>query len=304
MKLEKRPGRQTYYVRVPVPRDLRRLNYRSHVRKSTGTGDKRQAEKQKGRILSELYREIDRMYLEAGLKAPAWQSVVEDALDIRSRVQTGDIDTPPEDPAGGVLASEVAENEVGPVFGNEGIRQFVRIAEGKHTPLTDDLLEKALSDSALTEQTRANYRGPVKEFMRWRGGSVAVEEVTRKLAGQYVTGYLRASGAQPGTINKKVSALSGLWAWMVKRGYAADNPWLGQQVATKADRRGTDTSDGDERPFTDCEVKAILSGVSDQARADLLHTLMLTGMRLKEAVDLEEAQRRVAELMQVRCFFV
>ena len=144
MKLEKRPGRQTYYVRVPVPRELRRLNYRSHVRKSTGTGDKRQAEKQKGRILSELYREIDRMYLEAGLKAPAWQSVVEDALDIRSRVQTGEIDTPPEDPTGGVLASEVAENEVGPVFGNEGIRQFVRIAEGQHTPFTVDLLEEAL----------------------------------------------------------------------------------------------------------------------------------------------------------------
>ena len=85
MKLEKRPGRGPYYVRVAVPRDLQRLGYRSSLRRSTETANKREAEHRSGSILAVLRQQIAMMYREAGLTVPGWQTYRSEALEIRER---------------------------------------------------------------------------------------------------------------------------------------------------------------------------------------------------------------------------
>jgi integrase len=286
MKLEKREGRAPYYVCVQVPRDLRRKGYPAHVRKSTKTADKRKAEQVKGPIMSELYSRIARMREEAGLADPNWQHYVADALEMRRRAITRALSEDGEAVDVGTVAADVAENEVEPIFGADAKKRYIEIAEGAQTPISDELIEAWLSDSAVTDHTRDNYRGPIREFIRWHNGSVGVEQVDRRTAGQYVTQHLKPMGAQPATIKKKVSALSGFWNWLYKRGYAERNPWQGQQVPTRRDRRGTEPR-AKERPFTDAEVKTLVGHAPRDGRRDLLITLLLTGMRLKEAVDLQ-----------------
>ena len=286
MKLEKRPGRGPYYVRVAVPRDLQRLGYRSSLRRSTETANKREAQHRSGSILADLRQQIAMMYREAGLTVPGWQTYRSEALEIRERAFRGTLSNDPEaDP--GVIASEVADDErIGERFGDQRKLEFIQIAEGKRTPLDKELIDSWLSDSQLTDHTRDNYRPSVREFIRWCGGSVTVEEVTRRMAGRYVVEYLQASGAQPATVNKKLSALSTMWGWLVKRGYTTENPWEGQKVAKKADHRGTEEEEK-ERPLTDHEVATLLRNSPEDARGDFLKTLLLTGMRRNEAVNLK-----------------
>jgi integrase len=285
MKLEKRPGRDAYYVRIGVPRDLQRLGYRSSLRKSTKTANKREAQHRSGAILADLRQQIELMYREAGLTVPEWQTYRSIALEIRERAFTGTLSDDPEaDP--GVAAAEVADHEqIGERFGDQRKLEFVQIAEGKQTPLDEELIESCLSDSPLTDHTRANYRPPIREFIHWCGGSVTVEEVTRRMAGRYVVEHLQASGAQPATINKKLSGLSTLWGWMVKRGYTTENPWEGQKVAKKKNNRGKEEN-SEERPLTDQEVATLLRNAPEDEKGDFFQIVLLTGMRRSEAVNL------------------
>jgi integrase len=286
--LEKRPGSNNWYVVKEIPRPLRQAAGRKREVRSTGTDSLKEAQRRRAAILAEINQRIEALNYSQGGSTDRWEHYKALAMDIRRRAARGEYALEDETPSvrdGSVIANEVLETEnLEGQFGVELTKSFVRIASGKETPLSD-LVQKWLSDAALSPQTHKNYYGAVTAFLEWFDGNASVETVSRRKAGEYVTDHLKAYGTQPATINKKVSALSSFWGWLVKRGYAKENPWKSQGVENKPNHRGQSNTEG-ERPFTDKEVVALLSNARDTIMYDFLLTLLLTGMRRGEAAEL------------------
>ena len=90
----------------------------------------------------------------------------------------------------------------------------------------------------FTKQTSSQHRAAVELFARSSQGPIPVAAVTRKMVGIFVSEVLVASGRKQATVNRIISSLSALWRWLVKRGFADANPWVGQGTFDKRPARG------------------------------------------------------------------
>jgi integrase len=144
----------------------------------------------------------------------------------------------------------------------------------------------------VAEQTRAQHRTAAREFMAWAGDQTAIEQVTRRKAGDYIGQYLLRSDRSRRTIKRIVSSLSAFWRWLVSRGQAQDNPWrehqLGHPKKGGYERRG----------FSDADLMKLLSGFYTERYGAVLHELIRlavgTGARLDELCSLRsrDAEKR------------
>jgi integrase len=120
-------------------------------------------------------------------------------------------------------------------------------------------------------------------------GISTVEQVDRKRAGSFVSWMLnhRSPGwtGDQKTVTKYISSLSSYWRWLERKGHAPSNPWIGQ-APPKRKARSID-ADTLERPFTDNEVKELLSGPVDAELSDLMWIGALTGARIDAIVSLK-----------------
>jgi integrase len=135
----------------------------------------------------------------------------------------------------------------------------------------------------ITEQTRAQHRTVLDAFRAWAGEGILVQEVDRRKAGEFVSHLLSpANGLSRKTAQRYVSSLSSLWKWLVARGVAAGNPWLGHGVGKKS-KRGESPK---RRQWTDAALKKLLSGQYTPRYTAILHDLvrlaLVTGARLDE----------------------
>lgn len=284
--LERHRSRLTWQVVVEVPRKLRPILGR-RLKRSTESRDLKVAQYRRHAIVAEFHERI-----EAARRGEQQPDTMRQAWALRDQppvlMDTGEVDT-----AAIVEEAERVERREG----TESAQAFAEVASGKKTPLSG-LVDTWLSEAAVTAHTKDNYKPSVEAFIRWCGGEAFAEDISRRKAGEYVTGYLAGQGQKPGTINKKVSALSSFWTWLERRGYAEDNPWPRQSVPVKADRRGRESGqDTDKRAFTDGEISALLTGTMlgsgdrvvepDQAMLDMMKLLALTGMRREEVAQLK-----------------
>lgn len=84
------------------------------------------------------------------------------------------------------------------------------------------------------------------------------------------------------TGNRQISACSSYWRWMIKRAGLRENPWKGQSLS-----KSTRTAGRIKRPFTEAEVRTLLSGPADTELADAMRVAALTGTRLEEIYRLQ-----------------
>jgi integrase len=176
------------------------------------------------------------------------------------------------------LLVERAE-EIEAKHGLEVSANFFRVAKGEATPI-GSLVDLWLTERAdMKPRQRTDYRRAVTRFAQW--SPVAIEGVNRKVAGRYISEEMVAKGKHPRTSNKDISCLSAYWKWLVKRGHADINPWQGQSLPKKLAGRST------KRPFTDGEVRTLLSGTADTFLLDLMKTAAASGMRLEEIASLK-----------------
>ena len=96
---------------------------------------------------------------------------------------------------------------------------------------------------------------------------------------RFVTEARVAASVDRKTANRKISAASAYWRWLVKRAGYTDNPWQGQSLS-KAPIAHEDARN--KRPFTDAEMAILLSGPADPELADAILVGALTGMRIEE----------------------
>jgi integrase len=179
--------------------------------------------------------------------------------------------------------SEEAE-EFLETHGEPAATAFYKIAKGEGTLLRSHvgtwLGEQA---SQVTGQTISQHRTVVAAFTKWGGEGVLIEDVSRKLAGEFVSHLLApTSRLSRSTAKRYVSSLSSFWTWLEARGLARDNPWLRQSTGKKSKRGET----GGRKQWTDSALIKVLSGVHTarytEIIRDLVRLALVTGARIDE----------------------
>src|SRR5262245_36903082 len=282
----KRRG-QTWYVRVQIPPHLWAAagGKREYV-KTLKTRDLQQAASFKHAHVAALKRKIE------ALKRGKPDDPLADLYDKAAALQTAQIKTTHPEGADSVrldLAAEEAET-IEEKYGEAIAASFFKIATGQGTPLRG-LIDTWLSEQAgsITKQTVSHHRVAVRAFLGWAGEGILVEDVNRKLAGDFVSHLLKLeSGLSPKTAKRYVSSLSSLWSWLEARGHGAqDNPWLRQGIA-KRSKRGQAAP---RKQWTDAALVKLLSGHHTAQYIVTLHDLvrlaLVTGARLDELCALE-----------------
>ncbi len=192
-----------------------------------------------------------------------------------------------EENAVAVAESLVAE-EAGDIewrHGRAAAEAFTGIAYGTRTPLLHHLdawLAEGGKKGPLNPRTAAQYRSDLEGFAAWckrAGVPVTIEGITKDIAGRFVTEYLIGKKIHWATGNRKITAASSYWRWLLKRTAATVNPWQGQSLS-----KGSKAKNGDKpkRPFMDDEVVALLAGNADSELSDAMRVAALSGMRLEE----------------------
>lgn len=180
--------------------------------------------------------------------------------------------------------------------GKKAAEAFFRIAKGEGTPLQGQIDTWLMEQiGQVAGQTISQHRAVVNSFLTWSGEGTLIEDVTRKLAGEYVSHLLApSSGLSRQTAKRYVSSLSSFWKWLEARGFAGDNPWLRQGIGKKA-KRGEAAKRGQ---WSDAALVKLLSGHYTPRYTETLHDLvrlaLVTGARLDElcALKIEDVHKR------------
>jgi integrase len=176
-------------------------------------------------------------------------------------------------------AEEIEERE-----GPAQAKEFHANARGHATPITA-LVDAWITERSMKARQQTDYRRAISKLITWLAAGKhpqAIERITRRIAGSYVSEAFVTTGVHPGTTNKDVSAIASLWKWAIKKGHASDNVWSGQSLPKPKPNRKTEP-----RPFTDDEVADLFSkGKPSQLLRDCMTIAALSGMRVEEIVQL------------------
>lgn len=296
-------------VVVKVSSNARATLGKAHLREPLHTDSLPRAEALKWPIVAKLKAEIaeaerrTEMVANGGIdavtaEALAWRTEAAQAEPIAFQSARGDEEFV-ENPVLEALPDRAEEIEK--EHGFPAAITFAQIARGEATPL-QSLLPAYFAESTLKPRTKIDYERAVERFATWtadKGLPGTIEAVSRRVAGRFISEGLIAKGVHAKTINKTVSALSAYWRWLLKRGHVeAANPWREQALP----KRKSLTVDGEryKRPFTDEEIKALLtgdpkSGLKGQRRtspawnhlSDVMLIAALSGMRVEEIARLK-----------------
>jgi integrase len=164
-----------------------------------------------------------------------------------------------------------------------GARALADMAAGRVTPLltyVESWLAEGGRQGRYTERSKLQFRGDLAALQAWcpsAGVPLTIEAFTRKVAGRFVEARLADPKVNRKTLNRKISAASGYWTWMTKRGHVEVNPWERQSVTKEARKAPADR----ERPFTEAEMIRLLSGPASTEIADAMRVAALTGARIE-----------------------
>lgn len=290
-----RHGKQ-WRVQMKVPEKVRHIVGKSKLVQALHTESLGEANKGRWPVVAQFRQMIaDAEAKLAGLSSPSTDPLVAEAMFYRS--EYGKAQDDPEgyaadfDHHGDLRAdgTQVIREFIGDrtleIRSKEGRQRadlFYGVATGDETPLVL-LLDEWLDEKQIKPRQKLDYRRAVVKldsYLRTNRINSAVQPITRRRAGDYVQSLTRAV-IHWKTINKDVSALSSYWRWLVKRGHAEQNVWLGQGV----ERRKTSKSEA-KRAFSDDEVSRLLSVDAPQFLRDAIWIAAFSGMRVDEIAKL------------------
>ncbi len=287
---------QTWYVQVQIPKHLRgAAGGKSEYIKSLRTRDPNEANRLKHAYVAVFKGQIAALERH---KPVTLDPVVEKALAFRDALERHKDDVLVRGKDGKPLWSGADEflgqisdeaKELLDTHGEKVATAFYKVAKGEGT-LLRGTVDTWLTEQGgiVTGQTISQHRAVVNAFMNWAGDGVLIGDVSRKLAGEYVSHLLSpTSKLSRQTAKRYVSSLSSLWAWLETRGFAEDNPWRGHGVGKKS-KRGETPKGGQ---WTDAALIKVLSGAYTSRYTATLHDLvrlaLVTGARLDELCSLK-----------------
>lgn len=282
-------------VVVSVPRDLH-STLGTKLKQSLGTDSLAAANQLKWPVVARFKGSIEAARKEAG-KDPVMQEARKilrerrettdpaelSQLDDGMMVRIDQIRGSPVQPG-----EEAKMLDLGPSYDpqkEETARRYYGIASGRDVPVDEDHPDY-LKQLTVKPRTRADDERAMRYLLHWcrdHRVSPTIPAITRKVAVRFMDALPDvADGRSPATLNKYLSRLSRYWHWLLQRELAETNPWSGLKVT------GPPTPhDEEERPFTQAEMVALLSGPASPAMHDLMRIAALTGARLDVIVSLK-----------------
>jgi len=165
-------------------------------------------------------------------------------------------------------------------------RELRELTLGESVPVAHEL-DRYIRQEGIAASYASRTRSAAKRLSAWlreEGLTDNIHAVTGRRADAFAEAT--AGGITTSTLNSLISALSAYWTWMKRRKLVTENPWHGQSRKV-VDRTGN----AEKRPFTDEEVRTLLSGPASRTLHDMMRMAALSGMRLNEIGSL-----RVADL--------
>ncbi|MDR9763102.1 tyrosine-type recombinase/integrase [Rhizobium redzepovicii] len=286
-------------VVVNVPKRLR-AELGTKLKKSLGTDSLKEANRLKWDVIADLkatiaHAENPSLSLEiarAATREQALRKAIEfaeqrkGAFDPAQRDEIDEeIDWQAEHLAGRSTAIDEDGNEVFDPDRLRLARDFSQLARGAKTPI-DLHHEKFLAMSQVKARTLADDKRAMKLLKDWcekAGVPPYLQSITKKEAVRFCDELPDlTANLTPVTLNKYVSRLSVYWTWLENRHEVESNVWKGRRL-----REPQQTTDQKERPFTDDEVRVLLSGPAEPEMDDLMRIAALSGARLDAIVCLK-----------------
>lgn len=252
----------TYLVNVKVPAHLREIIGKAHLRQTTGTDSLARANLIKHGIIHALKQQIEEAErVHRGRSEGAARSRIKEAMEWRQDLRQAEEHDQqnPEAEAWDITTSLLADraHEIEEAEGPARAKEFHAIATGKANPISAHV-DQWIAERPMKPRQQTDYRRAVSKFTAWLAAGKhpeAIERITRRIAGQYISEAFVTAGVHPRTANKDISCVASLWKWAERKGIAKENVWSGQSLAKpKAGRKE------EPRPFTDTEVETLFNG--------------------------------------------
>jgi integrase len=276
-----------WIVNVKVPKHLRGIIGKAHLRHPLKTDSLANANRLKLRIVADLK---DR--LEAAAKGiPEGQpggrkSLASEAMEWRHDLRQAH-DLRHDDPDQWEIATSRLADRAEEVEESEGeakAKEFYEVARGHATPIKT-VVDAWIAERNMKARQETDYKRAISKLIAWLAAGKhpqVIERITRRLAGQYVSEAFVAAGIHPRTTNKDISAIASLWKWSVKKGYANENVWQGQSLPKPKPNRKAEP-----RPFNDQEITDLFTkGKPSKLLRDCMTMAAFSGMRVEEIVQL------------------
>jgi hypothetical protein len=205
----------TWFVQVQIPARLRKAaGGRFSYVKTLKTRDLSEANKRKHHYVAAYKHRIAALARQAAAEEQpaAWAEIYEQALAWRETLARHAGEVLLEDAEGrpyyatDEFLSQISDEakEFLDTHGEKVATTFYKIAKGEGVLLLPQV-EPWLAEQTTTRQTRAQHRTVLREFNKWAGRELWVEDVTRRYAGEYVGQLLGPGGLMPKTVLFDVS---------------------------------------------------------------------------------------------------
>jgi len=287
-------------VVVAVPRHLQEKVGATKLKRSLKTDSRTVANVLKQKVIGELQRQI-----RAAAQGSPGDPLLEEALIMREEFERGKMldgtwrNDPDEFSAleaielkASQLRGEPIEDDLEtdtPVYDPDREAMgsyYLAVATGTATPINTLIARWHSQCGSRKERTKGDDRRALGYLEDWCKGnhvSPTIEAITRKVAGRFIGDLPTIAASAKGgqrltnrTANKYISSLSGYWKWLKTRGMVEENIWLDQSLP----KEQTDP-EHDARPFTEDEMRAVLSGTPAMvALVPLIRIAALTGARI------------------------
>lgn len=312
----KQRGR-TWYVRVGINPKFWEAIGRREVVRSLQTKDRRKAERLKHGAIVEIRKEIENMILaseaaEVPPSDPRWLKAA--ARSIRASVASGEIEQD--------LASRMIEELREQHYQAAGLMPAPSVL---HSDLPDDVpvkdyavaanrlvndpefmpLSEAVTDylnsieSRVQKSTYSAKQKRLDDLKAWAGPDIAIADITRRMASQYVSDRLVRNGRANKTNRDHVATLSTFFRYLIDSGrLEGSNPFTRQMGQLEDSKRGT--TDTSYRAWTDDELTKMFDTLKSKPEGTMLRRAydvarisLYSGMRLDEIAALRMKEVRL-----------
>ena len=278
-----------YWVRVRVPDKVRDIVGKTQLSKNLSTTDLSEANRKKHIVIAELKQIIH--FAEQKLDGTFASLSKEDqlrelALEFRptSSKNLENLD---------YIYQDISKNKDPNQKEIKATSDAFRIFDPNSEPLlkvSKTFLSERKQD--LKTSTFKRKESNITNFIRWFGNS-DIKDITKKIAGDYVTHLRESNNPAPATLRNIVFDIGSLFTWAEGRGYINTNPF--QKLNLPNNKNPFQT----RRPWKDEHLKLFLES-EKISRNEFVATVvaMYSGMRLGEICDMQNKN------IEDKCFLI
>ena len=289
----------TWYARLMVPKAYRKQLGKTKFVSSLKTRDKAEANRLKHAALAELQRRMAAELAGHSANEKSARALLDLAEAERRRIERGEIDPNDAERAFDAAVDSFLDAEgmrlgTDPETGHPLLSEVdTRVVQAAHAvmagqgvTLLDRAAETYLSEVGATirKQTLQEKRRHIEKLSRFLGTATDVSRITRRMAGQYVSKVLVPEGKAPKTTRDEIGHLSAFFSWLERRGEIEANPFFRVSGSVRESTLGTAPK---RRPWTDAELKTVLSGMpTEDPLWAMVAIAAYSGMRREEIAGL------------------